>query len=121
MEGGKMKNVIYSKKDLTHHRGRAISVREKADDKQCDTSIRKSFVYLVHRADTIPDKIPAPEVRVIKVIDSVSQREIFFLRVKGTVYFKQNRFIHRVDYMHSLLVRMLWKSHVLSSDSATFA
>ena len=116
-----MKNVIYSKKDLMRHCGRAISVREKEADKDCDTSIRKSFVYLVHGADAIPEKVPAPHVRVIKIVNSMSQREIFFLRVKGTVYFKQNRFIHRVDYMHSLVVKMLWKDHVLSSDSATLA
>jgi hypothetical protein len=122
MEGyAGMKNLIYSKKDLVQRCGRAVSVREVAADRECDTQTRKSFVYLVHRVDAVPQQVPAPNVRVIKAVDTRELKEFFFLRIKGTVYFKQGRFIHRVDYLHSLQVRMLWKDPVLSTDSATLS
>ncbi|MEI6438085.1 MAG: hypothetical protein WCO69_04990 [Candidatus Omnitrophota bacterium] len=109
-----MKNVIYAKKELKGNRGRVVSVRETVPDKDCDTTIRKSFVYLTRRVDEVPEKVPSPDIRVLKGVDTECQREAFLMRVKGTVYFKQGRFIHQVDYLHTLVVKMLWKTHVLT-------
>ena len=116
-----MKNVIYAKRELTRNRGRAISVRETLPEKDCDTSTRKSFVYLVRRVKALPEQVSSPEIRVVKVVDSQARRELFFLRVKGVVYFKKGRFVRRVDYLHTLVVKMFWKTHVLSDDPVTFA
>ena len=116
-----MKNLTYHKKDLKSSRGRAVSIRELTPEADCDTAVRKSFVYLTSRADAIPAEMPAPEVRVIKSIDTDKQQEKFRFRVKGVVYFKKDRFICRVDYLHSLSIRMLWKTHVLSSKPAVLA
>ncbi len=116
-----MKNVIYTKKELGSHRGRVLSVREKAVEKDCDTAIRKGFVYLVSSVDAVPAEIPAPDIRVIKSIDQVVGIEKFMFSVKGTVYFKKNRVPFRVDYMHSLRIKAVWKTHVLSSDPAALA
>lgn len=113
-----MKNVIYSKKQLTANRGRAISIRERVAEPECDTAIRKSFVYLVYKASAVPEKMPKPTVRVIKVVDTDSRKETFFLRIKGEVCCKQGRFIYMVRYLHALEVRLLWKDHVLSPDPA---
>lgn len=116
-----MKNVIYAKKELKGNRGRVVTVRESAPEKDCDTTIRKSFVYLTRSVDAIPEKLSSPDIRVVKGVDSETQREVFFMRVKGTVYFKQGRLIQRVDYLHTLVVKMFWKTHVLSSDPAALA
>ena len=116
-----MKNVIYAKKELTGSRGRVVTVRESVPDKDCDTAIRKSFVYLARRVDVVPEIVAAPEIRVVKDVDTEAQREVFCMRVKGTVFFKQGRFIHRVDYLHTLVVKMFWKTHILSSDPAGLA
>ncbi|MBF0387157.1 MAG: hypothetical protein HQL20_04805 [Candidatus Omnitrophica bacterium] len=116
-----MKNVNYSKKELKGGRGRVVLVRESVPETDCDTSIRKSFVYLARTVDEIPAVTPAPEIRVVKAINSDAQREAFYMRVKGVVYFRQGRFMHKVDYLHTLAVQMLWKTHVLSSGPATLA
>ncbi len=116
-----MKNVVYSKKELKGSRGRVVSVREFVPDNDCDTAIRKSFVYLTRRAEAVPETVAAPQVRVLKGVDTQAQSETFFMRIKGTVYFKQGRFIHQVDYLHTLAVRMFWKTHVLSSGPAALA
>lgn len=110
-----MKNVVYVKKELTGRTGRFVSIRELQRDKECETRIMKNFVYLVHRADILPDELPKPRINITKRIDTESQTEGFRFKVKGTVYMKQNRFIYRVDYCHSLFIRMVWKTHVLSS------
>ncbi|MBF0123359.1 MAG: hypothetical protein HQL21_08165 [Candidatus Omnitrophica bacterium] len=110
-----MKDVVYLKKELGHRAGRYVSIREFQSDKECESRITKNFVYLVHNADTIPQNLPKPRIDITKRIDTESQTEGFRFKVKGVVYMKQNRFIYRVDYCHSLFIRMVWKTHVLSS------
>lgn len=116
-----MKNVMYRKKDLVSRVGRAISLREAASDKESDTLVNKTFVYLVSRVDQIPQDIPAPQVFITKKIESEARREVFLFRVKGVVYMREHRFIYRVEYSHGLTVHLQWKTHVLSSKPAALA
>lgn len=117
-----MKNVVYMKRDLSANKGRAVSIREILNDKDCDSRIIKNYVYLVRRVDSVPEEIPKAQINVVKNIDTDAQEEMFRLRVKGMVFIKQNRFVYRIDYCHSLLIRMVWKTHVLSSqDPAALA
>ncbi len=113
-----MKHITYSKKQLIANRGRVVTIRETVEDPDCDTHIRKSFVYLVSCVGAIPKRLPSPDIRLFKNVDGSSQSEIFSLRVKGVVYYKQGRDIVKVDYLHTLKVKMLWKTHVLSSGPA---
>ena len=110
-----MKDVLYLKKELSNRAGRYVSIRELQHDKECESRITKNFVYLVHRADMIPQELPKPRIDITKRIDTEAQTEGFRFKVKGTVYVKQNRFIYQVDYCHSLFIKMVWKTHVLSS------
>ncbi len=116
-----MKNVVYRKKELTSRVGRAVSVREVSCDKESDTQVNKTFVYLVSRVDQIPQDIPAPEVFITKKIESEGRSEVYLFRVKGVVYMKQHRFIYRVLYSHGLTVHLQWKTHVLSSKPSALA
>ncbi len=116
-----MKNVIYNKKELRGNRGRVLSVRERFADKDGDTLIRKGFVYLVRPVDIVPEHIPSPEIRVLKEIDRPLATEGFSFRIKGVVYFKKSRIPFRVDYMHTLRIKAVWKTHVLSSGPAALA
>ena len=110
-----MKDVVYLKKELTNRVGRYVSIRELQHDKECESRITKNFVYLVKSADAIPQDLPKPRVDMTKRIDTELQTEGFRFKVKGTVYMKHNRFIYRVDYCHSLFIRMMWKTHILSA------
>ncbi len=110
-----MRDVVYFKKELTNRTGRYVSVRELGSDKECESRITKNFVYLVRRADALPQDVPGPVISMTKRVDTGAQTEGFRLKVKGTVYMKQHRFIYRVDYCHSLFIRMMWKTHVLSA------
>lgn len=116
-----MKNVVYHKKDLIARMGRAVSVRESMSDKESDTKVNKTYVYLVSHVDQIPQDIPQPEVFITKKIDSEGKREVFLFRVKGVVYVKEHRFIYRVQYSHGLMVHLQWKNHVLSSKPSALA
>jgi hypothetical protein len=116
-----MKKVTYRKRDLARFRGRFVAIREIHRDTDCDTQIAKNFVYLLSRADQLPDKPPTPMIYVTKRIDTAANSEIFRLKVKGEIFVTRGRFIYRVEYCHSLKVRLLWKIHVLSSKPAALA
>ena len=116
-----MKCVAYKTYDLSGNRGRRISVRENTADKESDTRIIKNFVYLVTRADAVPEKMPEPEIRILKKIDSESHSEGFLFRVKGVIYIKKNRFVFQIRYAHTLNVQILWKTHVLAPDKPVVA
>ncbi len=116
-----MKSKVYKKKDLGQNRGRVVSIREFRKDKDSETAVRKSFVYIVTRVDAVTEVIPAPDIRIVKCIENELKREVFLFRVKGVVFFKKKRFVYKVDYLHTLAIRMFWKTHVLSSKPAVLA
>jgi len=112
-----MKQVAYIKNELLGKKGRTIAIRENVSDAETDTSLIKRFIYLIKRVDSCPEKAPAPEIRILKKIDTERQREGFLFKVKGVVFVKKHRFIYELKYCHSLNIKMLWKTHVLSSDN----
>lgn len=114
-----MKHIRYFKREMAKRRGRIVSVRENHEDQQCISRTMKNYVYLVTRVDALPSEAPDPEISVIKNIDTRFQKEFFYFRVKGVVFMRRKRFIYRVEYIHSLTVKMITKTHVLSeSDTA---
>lgn len=115
-----IRNVTYKKHEFPD-RGRVISIRENSADKECATRVMKNFVYLVSRADEIPQNVPSPEIRMTKKVAEEGRCETFIFKVKGAIFVKEKRFIYRVDYSHGLTVHMNWKNHVLSSKPVTLA
>jgi hypothetical protein len=123
MKGGiTMRHVAYTKKELAHKRGRSIAVRESSADAQSDTRVAKTFVYLLSRVDEVPARLPEPQIRILKKIDTVRNEEKFVFRVKGEIYIKKNRFVFKVRYCHGLNIKINWKTQVLAPDKpAAFA
>jgi hypothetical protein len=115
-----MKNILYKKREFVD-RGRVVSIRENSADKECATRVMKNFVYLISRADQIPQEIGAPQIRIVKKVEGEPKVETFLFRIKGEIYVKERRFIFRVQYCHSLNVHIFWKNHVLSSKPAALA
>ena len=116
-----MKRVAFKKNDLSRNRGRFISIRENDADKDSDTRVVKNFVYLVTRADAVPEQLPQPQIRILKKIDTERRREGFVFKVKGVIYIKENRFIYQIRYAHSLNIQIVWKTHVLAADKPVVA
>ena len=112
-----MRQVEYIKNELSRHRGRFVSVRERINDEETDTSVVKNFVYLVTRVGACPDKLPAPEIRLMKKIDTQANREGFVFKVKGVIYIKKEDSVFQIKYSHGLNIKIFWKTHVLSSDN----
>ncbi len=115
-----MKNITYKKRELID-RGRVVSIRENSADKECNTRVMKNFVYLISMADQVPDEVEAPQIRIVKRLQFEPKIETFLFRIKGEIFIREKRFIYRVQYCHSLYVRMFWKNHVLSSKPAALA
>ncbi len=109
-----MRDILYKKKESLKHRRKMVSIIEHAEDDQCRTSVHKSFVYLVNRADCIEKGIEKPEIFIRKVFDTKLQEERFSFRVKGCFYMTRDRFIYRVDFCHTLRIDIVWKNKVFS-------
>ncbi len=116
-----MKQVSYRKHDLARYRGRAISVGETVAENDCDSRVVKNFIYLVTRVDALPAALPAPQIRMMKRVDTTAQQEHFVFKVKGVIYIKKNRFIFQIRYCHSLNILMSWKTQLLSSQKPSVA
>jgi hypothetical protein len=91
-----------------------ISICEHSEDKECTTSIRKSFIYIVRSADHIQESFDKPEIYIRKIFDSKLPEEKFSFRVKGSFYMTRDQYLFKVDFCHLLKIDIVWKHKVFS-------
>lgn len=115
-----MKHVTYNKRDIAG-KGRIVSIRELQEDKESVTRVVKNFVYFISRADSFPDKEAAPQIRLTKKIATGTHSEVFIFKVKGIMHVKERRLVFAVQYCHSLMVKLFWKSPAVASKPAALA
>ena len=108
-----MRNIVYKKKQSIEHRRKLISIAENSEDKECKTYVRKSFVYIVSKAETAGE-VNAPEIFIKKRFDTKSLVERFSFRVKGSFYLTREQSLFKVDFCHTLRINILWKSKIFS-------
>ena len=48
-----MRDILHKTMDVHHGRGKAITIKEHADEKECVTDVRKHFIYLTREAIAI--------------------------------------------------------------------
>lgn len=114
-QGLDMRNIIYKKKQSLEHRRKLISICENSEDKECKTYVRKSFIYIVSKAETAQEHPNPPEVFIKKRFDTKSLTERFSFRVKGTFYLNnQDRQLLKVNFCHTLRINIIWKSKIFS-------
>ena len=113
-QGLEMRNITYKKKQSLEHRRKLISICEHSEDKECKTYVRKSFIYIVSKAETIEDQPKPPEVFIKKRFDTKSLTERFSFRVKGAFYINQERSLLKVNFCHALRIHIVWKSKLFS-------
>ena len=114
IKGLEMRNIIYKKKQSLEHRRKLISICENTEDKECKTYVRKSFIYIVSKAEAVEEHPKPPEIFIKKRFDTQSLTERFSFRVKGSFYLNQERNLLKVNFCHTLRINIIWKSKIFS-------
>lgn len=109
-----MRNITYKKKQSLEHRRKLISISENSEDKECKTYVRKSFIYILTKAEEMAENYNPPEVFIKKRFDTKSLNERFSFRVKGAFYLNKERNLFKVDFCHTLRINIVWKSKIFS-------
>ena len=109
-----MRDILHKTVPILHGRGKVITLREHAEEKECVTDVRKNFIYVATEAQ-FEEEQSVPRVHIKKFFDSVSRDEKFSFRVKGFFYVNHNRRLMKVDYCHTLRINLHWKVIVTSS------
>ena len=108
-----MRDILHKTTAVLQGRGKVITLREHAEEKDCITDVRKNFIYVANEAMS-EEKQPIPQVHIKKSFDSVSQDEKFSFRVKGAFYVNHSRRLMKVDYCHTLRINLHWKAKASS-------
>ena len=115
-----MRQILYKKRHSLKNRRKAISICEHAEDQECRTTVRKSFIYIVSRPQDPAPVLEAPQVYVHKQVDSRAQQEKFSFKVKGAFYMTRDHQSIKVEFCHCLKIDISWKNKVFSpKKSAT--
>ena len=109
-----MRKILYKKRQSLKNRRKIICISELADDKECTTHVRKSFVYIVTRVESTTAVLQQPQIFIKKGLDTRLQQEKFSFRVKGAFYMTRDRHVFRVDFCHLLRIDIAWKSKIFS-------
>jgi hypothetical protein len=103
-----MREILHKTLGVLHGRGKVITLREHAEEKECVTDVRKNFIYMASEAPS-EEKQSIPLVHISKSFDSVRRDEKFTFRVKGFYYINHNRRLIKVNYRHTLTINLHWK------------
>ena len=109
-----MRNIIYKKKQSFEHRRKLISISENSEDKECKTYVRKSFIYILSKAEKVEENLNPPEIFIKKRFDTKTLSERFSFRVKGSFYLNKDHGLFKVDFCHTLRINIIWKSKIFS-------
>jgi hypothetical protein len=103
-----MRDVLHKTTGILQGRGKVITLREHAEEKECVTDVRKNFIYVATEAQS-EEKQSIPQVHIKKSFDSVHRNEKFSFRVKGFFYVNHSRRLMKVAYCHTLRINLHWK------------
>jgi len=103
-----MRDIFHKTTAILHGRGKAITLRDHAEEKECVTDVRKNFIYVATEVQS-EEKQTTPQVHIRKFFDSVSHDEKFTFRVKGFFYVNHSRRLVKIDYYHTLRINLHWK------------
>ena len=116
-----MRDMLHKTTEILQGRGKVVSLREHAEDKECITDVRKNFIYVASEEDC-EEKTCVPQVHVKKFFDSTSRNEKFSFRVKGFFFVNRNRRLVKVGYCHTLRITLHWKAKSITpKKSVTMA
>jgi hypothetical protein len=103
-----MRDIFHKTTGILQGRGKVITLREHAEEKECVTDVRKNFIYVALEAQSQEEQ-SIPQVHIAKSFDSVRGDERFSFRVKGFFYVNHSRRLMKVAYCHTLRINLHWK------------
>jgi hypothetical protein len=103
-----MRDILHKTTGILQGRGKVITLREHAEEKECVTDVRKNFIYVATEVQS-EEKQLIPQVHIAKSFDCVLRDEKFSFRVKGAFYVNHNRRLIKVAYCHTLRINLHWK------------
>ena len=103
-----MRDILHKTTEILHGRGKVITLREHAEEKDCITDVRKNFIYVATEAQS-EEAHSVPQVHIAKSFDSAHRDEKFSFRVKGFFYVNHSRRLMKVAYRHTLRINLHWK------------
>ena len=109
-----MKNIIFKKNIDAEDKTKSLSIAQKFEDKECKTEIQKSFRYAVLGAEINAPQACEPQVYITKSFDSKKKVEMFSFQVIGSFYITHNRLLWRVEFHHTLDIKIHWKEKIFS-------
>ncbi len=116
-----MRDILHKTTSILQGRGKLITLREHAEEKECVTDVRKNFIYLASPADHEGEQ-STPKVSIKKSFDSANRDEKFCFKVKGYFFVNHGRRVMKVDYAHTLRINLHWKVKTASpKKSVTMA
>jgi hypothetical protein len=115
IEGGEqMKKLTFQKSRNIKNKSKIIMISSHHEDEESVTDVRKSFCYMLSRADFADDQAQPPEMYVKKNVDARSGMEHCHFKVKGSFFITYQRQRLKVRFHHSLHIRVAWKKKVFS-------
>ncbi len=103
-----MRDILHKTTGILQGRGKVITLREHAEEKECVTDVRKNFIYIATEAQSEEEQ-SVPQVHIEKSFDSAHRDEKFSFRVKGFFYVNHSRRLMKVAYCHTLRIKLHWK------------
>jgi hypothetical protein len=115
-----MRDILHRTTAILQGRGKVITLREHAEEKECITDVRKNFIYVANEVQQ-EQRQNAPKVYIKKSFDSATRDEKFLFRVKGVLYVNHCRRLMQVAYCHTLKINLHWLKSALPKKTVTMA
>lgn len=109
-----MKTIRYKRlKDL--QRGKKyLSITSRTQEDDCQTWVRKRFLYRVEKAQDTDLPIEPPHVYIRKSRDSMNRIEKFSFQVIGYFYMSHDQQLLKVHFHHTLNIQINWYKKIFS-------
>ena len=114
-----MREILFKNETSIAKRRKTILISERSEDKECKTSVRKSFIYLVSPEVRMEQPVNQPDIYIRKSYNTKTKEEKFSFRVKGYFYIAKENCFLKVYFCHCLKINIFWKAKVFSPKSAT--
>ena len=111
-KGVVMKKVLHKTRVAFDNRIKMTKIIEDAEDKDCVTKVRKTFVYVLTPVVGEPETLTEPQINIHKSFKTKTRDEKFSFRIKGAIYVNHKRQLIRVNYCHALRIHLRWKTKV---------
>lgn len=114
-----MKKIFHQKINNFVQGVKSITIRQETDEKECQTYIHKNFIYSVLRIEDDKDgTIEAPQIFLTKAFDTKRHIEKFCFQVRGGFLITHQETRLKVDFHHTLDIRIHWKLPVFSPNKS---